>query len=82
MIDYIRGTITQITPTFVTIETCGVGYLINISLSTFTKLEGHTEFKILVHEGIREDAHQLFGFADKGERDIFRLLISVKGVGA
>ena len=82
MIDYIRGTITQITPTFVTIETCGIGYFINISLSTFTKLEGHTEFKILVHEVIREDAHQLFGFADKEERDIFRLLISVTGVGA
>lgn len=82
MIDYIRGTISQITPTFVTIETCGVGYLINISLSTFTKLEGQTEFRILVHEVIREDAHQLFGFADKEERDIFRLLISVTGVGA
>lgn len=82
MIDYIRGKISQITPTFVTIETCGVGYLINISLSTFTKLEGQTEFRILVHEVIREDAHQLFGFADKEERDIFRLLISVTGVGA
>ena len=82
MIDYIRGTISQITPTYVTIETCGVGYLINISLSTFTKLEGQTEFRILVHEVIREDAHQLFGFADKEERDIFRLLISVTGVGA
>lgn len=82
MIDYIRGTISQITPTFLTIETCGVGYFVNISLSTFTKLEGKSEFRILVHEVIREDAHQLFGFADKEERDIFRLLISVTGVGA
>jgi Holliday junction DNA helicase RuvA len=82
MIDYIKGSITQLTPTFLTIETAGVGYFINISLSTFTKLEGKNEFKILVHEVIREDSHLLFGFADKEERDIFRLLISVTGVGA
>ena len=82
MIDYIKGTITQITPTFLTIETGGIGYFINISLTTFSKLEGKSDYKILVHEVIREDAHQLFGFADKEERDIFRLLISVSGVGA
>ena len=82
MIDYIKGTITQITPTFITIETGGIGYFIYISLSTFTKLEGKTDFRILVHEVIREDSHQLFGFADKQERDIFRHLISVTGVGA
>ena len=82
MIDYIRGTISQLTPTFLTIETCGVGYFLNISLNTFTRLEGKTEGRILVHEVIREDSHQLFGFADKEERDIFRLLISVTGVGA
>jgi holliday junction DNA helicase RuvA len=82
MIDYIKGAITQITPTFLTLETGGVGYFINISITTFSKLEGKNEFKILVHEVIREDSHQLFGFADKEERDIFRLLISVTGVGA
>ena len=82
MIDYIKGTITQITPAFLTIETSGVGYFINISLTTFSKLDGKTEYKLLVHEVIREDTHQLFGFADKGEREIFRLLISVTGVGA
>jgi Holliday junction DNA helicase RuvA len=82
MIDYIKGTISKITPTFLTIETAGIGYLVNISLNTFTRLEGKTEYRILVHEVIREDAHQLFGFADKEERDIFRLLISVTGVGA
>ena len=82
MIDYIKGTITEIKPTFLTIETTGVGYYINISLTTFTRLEGKDEYKILVHEVIREDSHQLFGFADKEERDIFRLLISVTGVGA
>ena len=82
MIDYIKGTITQITPTFLTLETAGLGYFINISLSTFSKLEGKSEFKVLVHEVIREDSHLLFGFADADERDIFRLLISVSGVGA
>ncbi len=82
MIDYIKGKITQITPAFLTIETGGVGYFINISLTTFSALEGKDEFKILVHEVIREDSHQLFGFADKEEREIFRFLISVSGVGA
>jgi Holliday junction DNA helicase RuvA len=82
MIDYIKGPITRITPTFLTIETGGLGYLIHISLTTFSKLEGEREYKILVHEVIREDSHQLFGFADNEEREIFRLLISVTGVGA
>jgi len=82
MIDYIKGSVTQITPAFVTIETSGIGYFINISLTTFSKLEKMTEAKILVHEVIREDAHQLYGFADQHERDIFRHLISVTGVGA
>jgi Holliday junction DNA helicase RuvA len=82
MIDYIKGTLTQVTPTFLTIETGGLGYFINISLSTFSKLEGKNDFKILIHEVIREDSHQLFGFADGEEREIFRLLISVSGVGA
>jgi holliday junction DNA helicase RuvA len=82
MIDYIKGEITQITPTFLIMETGGIGYFINISITTFSKLEGKTQFKVLVHEVIREDAHLLFGFADNEERDIFRLLISVTGVGA
>jgi len=82
MIDYIKGKITQITPTFLNVEAGDIGYFINISLTTFARLEGVSECKILVHEVIREDAHQLFGFADKEERDIFRLLISVSGVGA
>jgi Holliday junction DNA helicase RuvA len=82
MIDYIKGSITQITPTFITLETGGIGYFINVSVTTFSKLEGRNEFKVLIHEVIREDSHQLFGFADSEERDIFRLLISVSGVGA
>ena len=82
MIDYIKGTITQITPTFLTLETNGIGYFVNISLSTFARLEGKSDYQLLVHEVIREDSHLLFGFADNVERDIFRHLISVSGVGA
>jgi Holliday junction DNA helicase RuvA len=82
MINYIKGTITEINPASVTIETGGIGYLIQISVNTYSKLDGKTDFKILVHEVIREDSHQLFGFADSIERDIFRLLISVSGIGA
>jgi Holliday junction DNA helicase RuvA len=82
MIDYIKGKLTEVTPTFIVIENGGIGYFVSISLSTFTRLEGKDECKILVHEIIREDSYQLFGFADKEERDIFRLLISVSGVGA
>jgi Holliday junction DNA helicase RuvA len=82
MINYIKGTIIEINPTSVTIETGGIGYFVNISVNTFSKLDGKSENKILVHEVIREDSHQLFGFADKEERDIFHLLISVSGIGA
>lgn len=82
MIDYIRGKIADLTPTYVIVENGGIGYFLNISLTTFSKLESKEEFKILVMEVIREDAHVLFGFADKEERDIFRSLISVSGVGA
>ena len=67
MIDYIKGTLTEITPTFITLETGGIGYFINVSITTFSKLEGKNEFKVLVHEVIREDSHQLFGFADSEE---------------
>jgi len=82
MIDYIKGEIARVTPTFLIMETGGIGYQINISLTTFSRLENMKEFKVLIHEVIREDSHQLFGFAEEGERDIFRFLISVSGVGA
>ena len=82
MIDYIKGKITHITPMSLTVEAGDIGYFINISLTTFARLEGVSDCRILIHEVIREDAHQLFGFADKEERDIFRMLISVSGVGA
>ncbi len=81
MIEYIKGKIVELTPASVIIENEGMGYHLSISLSTFTRLEGKSDYKILVHEVIREDNHQLFGFADKPERDLFRHLISVTGVG-
>ncbi len=82
MIEYIKGTITQSNPTFITVEAYGIGYFINISVNTFSRLENRSEMKILIHEVIREDIHSLYGFADSAERDIFRHLISVSGVGA
>ncbi len=82
MINYLKGTITELNPASVTVETGGIGYFINISVNTWSKLEGKTDTRILVHEVIREDAHMLFGFADSEEREMFRLLISVSGIGA
>jgi holliday junction DNA helicase RuvA len=82
MIEYIKGTLVQVNPTSVILESGTIGYFINISLHTFSRLEGKHEYKILIHEVIREDTHQLFGFADSSEREIFRHLISVSGVGA
>ena len=72
----------ELTPASVVIECGGIGYLLNISLSTFSSLEGVKEAKLLVHEVIREDAHQLYGFATEQERVLFRALIGVSGVGA
>ena len=82
MIEYIKGVLAELTPASVVIECGGIGYLLNISLSTFSSLEGVKEAKLLVHEVIREDAHQLYGFATEQERVLFRALIGVSGVGA
>lgn len=82
MIEYIRGTISSLSPTNVIIETCGIGYDINITLPCFTSLEGQTEAKLLIHEVIREDAHILYGFVEEAERSLFRALNGVSGVGA
>lgn len=82
MIEYISGKLADLTPTYAIVETGGIGYMLNISLSTFSTLEGASEARLLVHEAIREDAYQLFGFATEQERQLFRLLIGVSGVGA
>ncbi len=82
MIDYITGRVSELTPAFVVVDNGGIGYFASISLSTYSRLEGKAECRLLVHEVIREDSHQLFGFSDKDERDMFRLLITVSGVGA
>ena len=82
MYDYIKGEIKEISPTHVIIDNNGIGYFINISVNTFSKLSGKENGLIFIYEVIREDTHQLFGFFDKKERDIFLHLISVSGVGA
>ncbi len=83
MIESIKGTVAAINPAAVIIETAGgVGYLLNITLPTFTLLEHADETKLLVHEAIRDDAWVLYGFADEDERELFRALIGVSGVGA
>ena len=82
MIEYIKGEITEITPATVTLETSGgVGYLLNISLNTYTAIQDKSQARLYVYESIREDAWVLFGFATKEERDLFVQLITVSGIG-
>ncbi len=81
MITYLRGNITQKTPTYIVVETAGVGYLVHISLHTYSQIEKKDEAKILTHLNIKEDSHTLYGFAEETERSLFRHLISVSGVG-
>lgn len=86
MIEYIKGELTDLTPTMAVIETAGVGYGLNISLNTYTAIQGKSETKLYVHEvlvaGGRDDSFTLYGFASKQERELYRLLITVSGVGA
>ena len=81
MIEYIKGDIVELTPTQMIIECAGIGYELNISLTTYSAFSGKPTGKIYVYEVIREDAHLLFGFAQKVERELFLLLTSVSGVG-
>ena len=81
MIEYIKGELTDLTPAMATVEAAGVGYGLNISLNTFSAIQGKKEVKLYVYEAIREDAYQLYGFINKKEREMFLLLITVNGVG-
>ena len=81
MIEYVKGQVAELTPAIAVIECHGVGYCLNISLNTYSALQGKQEAKLYVYEAIREDAHVLFGFATRQERELFLLLISVSGIG-
>ena len=81
MYAYIRGKLTERNPAFAVLETNGIGYFLHISLNTYSLIGDKEECKLYVHQVVREDAHLLFGFADEEERALFRLLISVSGVG-
>ena len=82
MIEYIKGELTEVTPAYAVVEAHGVGYGLNISLNTYSGIQNKKEVKLYAFESIREDAHVLFGFASKQERELFLLLITVSGVGA
>ena len=82
MIEYVKGELVDVTPAFAVIEANGVGYGLNISLNTYSAIQGKKETRLWVYEAIREDAYVLFGFATKKEREMFLLLITVSGVGA
>ena len=82
MIEYVKGELAEVTPAYAVIDAHGVGYGMNISLNTYTAIQGNKDVRLWVYEAIREDAYVLFGFATKQERDMFLLLITVSGVGA
>ena len=82
MIEYLKGTLTELTPALAVVECHGVGYGVNISLNTYAALQGKQDVKLWITESIREDAYQLWGFGTRTERELFLLLTSVSGVGA
>lgn len=86
MIDYIKGELTDLQPAQAVVEAAGVGYALSISLNTYTAIQGKKDIKLFVHEAIvtggRDDSVTLYGFSTKQERELYRMLISVSGVGA
>ena len=86
MIEYIKGALTEVTPAQAVVETGGIGYLLNISLNTYTAIQEKKDVKLYVHEvlmtGGRDDSMTLYGFATRQEREIYRMLITVSGVGS
>ena len=81
MYEYITGKLTEVAPAYAVVEAGGIGYFINISLQTYSEIEHHEQTTLFLHYIVREDAHILYGFATKAERELFRLLIGVSGVG-
>ena len=81
MIEYLKGEVAELTPATAIIECCGVGYETSITLNTYSALQSKKDAKLYIYEVIREDTHQLFGFCNKQERELFLLLISVSGIG-
>jgi Holliday junction DNA helicase RuvA len=82
MITHLKGKLVEKNPTHVIIECAGVGYFVNISLNTFSNIKDQESISLFTHLQVREDSHTLFGFAEKSEREIFRLLLSVSGIGS
>ena len=81
MLEYITGAVSELSPTFLVVDNSGLGYFIKISLNCYSAIGENKEVKVFLHEVIREDTHDLYGFIDKEEREIYRKLISVSGVG-
>ncbi|MDR2802567.1 MAG: Holliday junction branch migration protein RuvA [Prevotellaceae bacterium] len=81
MYEYIKGTVAELTPTYVVVETGGIGYFVHISLQTYGQLGELKDVQLWLHHIVREDAEQWFGFFSREEREVFRLLVSVSGVG-
>ncbi|MFA8435712.1 MAG: Holliday junction branch migration protein RuvA [Marinifilaceae bacterium] len=82
MYEYIKGDLVDLTPTYAVLDNRGIAYILNISLNTYSRLSGVAVAQLFIHQVVREDAQLLYGFFDKQEREIFRSLISVSGVGA
>ncbi|HEY3372589.1 MAG TPA: Holliday junction branch migration protein RuvA [Prolixibacteraceae bacterium] len=82
MYEYIKGVVSSLKPSHIILEANSVGYFVNISLNTYTQLHGKESTKLFIHQVIREDAHLLYGFFTEAERELFRMLISVSGIGS